>query len=137
MFCLTSDGEHQEGQTYEAAMSASKWDLNNLVVIVDNNTIQIEGKINEIMPLGNLRERYDELDWLVMEINGNDFNQILQALEITKKATRPTAIISHSIAGEGVDFMQNNPDFHDWKEEGGVVEKALKQLQTQLDALNN
>lgn len=135
--CITSDGEHDEGQNFEAAMSANKYALDNLTVIVDRNHIQIEGTTRYIMPLGNLRDRYESLNWQVIEIDGNNYEQIFAALETADKVNdRPTVIIADTIAGEDVGFMEGSPDFHDWKEDGGVVERAIEELQNQLTKLD-
>lgn len=75
-----SDGEHQEGQTWEAVMSAAKWNLGNLIAIMDYNGLQIEGTTDEIMPLGNIAQKYLTFGWEVIEIDGHDFTQILGAL---------------------------------------------------------
>lgn len=135
VYCLTSDGEHDEGQLYEAAMSAVKWGLDNLTVFVDKNSIQIEGTTQEIMPLGDVRERYEALGWLVMEINGNKYDQILTVLDLAKKSDRPTVIISHTIAGEEVSFMEGKWKYHDWKGEEGDAKKAIADLELKLNNL--
>lgn len=132
VFCLTSDGEHDEGQLYEAAMSAGKWKLDNLTVIVDRNGIQIEGDTDEIMPLGDIRERYEALNWLVLEVNGNNYEQILAALDIADRSDIPTAIISHTVAGEEVSYMEGKWKYHDWKGEEGDAEKAIADLEALL-----
>lgn len=75
--CCMSDGEHQEGQTWEAIMSASKFQLRNLIVIVDSNGLQIEGTTDEVMPLGDLAQKYRDFGWQVREIDGHNFEQIL------------------------------------------------------------
>lgn len=79
--CLMSDGEHQEGQTWEAVMSAKKWNLDNLIAIMDYNHLQIEGTTDEIMPLGDLAAKYRAFGWDVRDIDGHDFTQIQDALE--------------------------------------------------------
>lgn len=95
-----SDGEHQEGQTWEAVMSAAKWNLGNLIAIMDYNGLQIEGTTDEIMPLGNLVEKYHTFGWEVIEIDGHDFTQILGALSSADTHQKPTMIIAKTMLGK-------------------------------------
>ena len=95
-----SDGEHQEGQTWEAVMSAHKWNLGNLIAIMDCNRLQIEGTTDEIMPLGNLAEKYTSFGWSVREIDGHSFTEILEALQWADKNEKPTMIIAHTTLGK-------------------------------------
>ncbi|MBP7806661.1 transketolase [Candidatus Gracilibacteria bacterium] len=126
--CCMSDGEHQEGQTWEAVMSANKWNLGNLIAIMDCNRLQIEGTTDEIMPLGNLADKYHTFGWEVREIDGHDFAQILEALSWADTNTKPTMIIAHTTLGKGVSFMENNWAYHDWAGKPGDAEKALTEL---------
>ncbi|HRP37062.1 MAG TPA: transketolase [Candidatus Dojkabacteria bacterium] len=136
VYVITSDGEHQEGQTWEAIMSANKWSLNNLVVIVDRNHVQIDGNTEDIMPLGNLKEKYESFGWIALDINGHDYNEILQIFDFVKNIDQPVAIIAHTIAGEDISFMERLYKYHDWKDDPVEVEKALKELQAELDKFN-
>ncbi len=137
VFCLVSDGEQQEGQIWEAAMAANKWKLDNLVVIMDKNDMQIEGTTDDIMPLGDLKEKYESFGWTALEIDGNNFEQILSCLEFTSKiADSPTIIIAHTKAGNGVDFIEEGHwKYHDWKGAEGEAERALAQLNEKLQTL--
>lgn len=126
--CCMSDGEHQEWQTWEAVMSASKWNLGNLIAIMDYNGLQIEWKTDEIMPLGNLTEKYRTFGWEVIEIDGHDFTEILGALSTADKNEKPTMIIATTTLGKGVSFMENNWAYHDWAGKPGDYEKALWEL---------
>lgn len=113
IYCMTSDGEHDEGNHWEAVMFAAKYKLNNLIQIVDRNRIQIEGTTEEIMPIGNLAEKYKAFDWDVAEINGHSFEEILMAVDACKKSTeKPNVIIANTVFGKGVSFMEGNPDWH-------------------------
>lgn len=114
--CLTSDGEHQEGQIWEAAMFASKYKLGNLVNIIDYNRNQIDGEVNDIMPLGNLASKYIQFGWTVTTINGHDYSQIIKALENTKNSTYPNCIIAKTVLGKGISFMENDYRYHDIKQ---------------------
>ncbi len=126
--CCMSDGEHQEGQTWEAVMSANKWKLWNLIAIMDCNRLQIEGTTDEIMPLGDLAQKYISFGWEVREINGHDFTEILEALSWADGNTKPTMLIAHTTLGKGVSFMENNWAYHDWAGKPGDAEKALAEL---------
>jgi transketolase len=126
--CCMSDGEHQEGQTWEAVMSANKWNLGNLIAIMDCNRLQIEGTTDEIMPLGNLADKYCSFGWEIREIDGHNFSEILEALSWADTNIKPTMIIAHTTLGKGVSFMENNWAYHDWAGKPGDAEKALTEL---------
>lgn len=98
--CCMSDGEHQEGQTWEAVMSAHKWNLDNLIAIMDCNRLQIEGTTDEIMPLGNLADKYRDFGWDVREIDGHNFSEILDALSWADVNKKPTMIIARTVLGK-------------------------------------
>lgn len=113
IYCITSDGEHQEGNTWEAIMFAGKNKINNLTVIVDRNNIQIDGFTEDIMPLEPFKDKYESFGWYVLEVDGNN----IRAFEETVREARaifnkPTVIIAHTIPGKGVDFMERNYLWH-------------------------
>lgn len=110
--CLTSDGEHQEGQIWEALMFANKYKLNKLINIVDCNKYQINGSTQDIMPLDDLAAKYIHFGWTVKEVNGHDFNQITKMLKLAKQSDRPVCIIAHTTFGKGISFMQYDYNFH-------------------------
>jgi transketolase len=113
VWCLTSDGEHQEGNTWEAIMFAGKNKLSNLTVIVDRNNIQIDGMTEDIMPLEPFAMKYQSFNWHVIEINGHDFDDIVSAMNQSKAIfEKPTCIIAHTIPGKGVDFMEFDFRWH-------------------------
>lgn len=113
VWCLVSDGEQDAGNTWEAAMFAAKYRLNNLTVIMDRNNIQIDGFTEDIMPLEPIREKYLSFNWNVIEIDGHNFDHIIAACEESKEAhDRPTLILSHNIPGRGVSFMENKFEWH-------------------------
>lgn len=124
-----SDGEHNEGQTWEAYMLIAKENLTNLIVFVDYNNIQIDGSGNKVMPLSSLVEKLRSFNLNVMEIDGNNFEQIFNAYEMANKILdKPTVVVMNTIAGKGVSFMENNYQWHGkvpTKEEGG---RAIKEL---------
>jgi len=129
IYCMTSDGEHDEGNHWESVMFAAKYKLDNLVQIVDRNRIQIEGTTEEIMPIGSLIEKYKAFDWDVAEINGHDFNEIFMALEAFKKSSgKPNVIIANTTFGKGVSFMEGNPDWHAKAPDKNEFDKAMEGL---------
>jgi transketolase len=131
IYCLTSDGEHEEGNTWEAVMFAGKNRLSNLTVVVDRNNIQIDGFTEQIMPLEPFADKYRSFNWHVLEIDGHNFEDIVAAAaEARAIHERPTVIIAHTIPGKGVDFMENDYLWHSKPFKPGEAEKALAELRT-------
>jgi transketolase len=129
VYALLSDGECDEGQTWEAAMSAAKFKLDNLTAIVDNNGIQLSGFNKEIMNLDPLNKKWEAFGWQVFEVDGHDFTQLFDAFGKAQKVKgKPAVIIAHTIKGKGVSFMENNVDFHGKAPNAEQLEKALKEL---------
>lgn len=129
VYCLTSDGEHNSGNHWEAVMVASKYKLSNITVIVDKNGIQLSGRTDDIMPLGLLEEKYKAFGFSVLSINGHDFGQILDAFDKAKKGKeKPTVIIAETIAGRGVSFMEGNWRWHGKALTKDELESALEEL---------
>jgi transketolase len=128
VFCITSDGEHDEGNTWEAIMFAGKYKLNNLINIIDRNNIQLSGKTEDIMPLESLKEKYLTFNWNAIEINGNNIKKIITAITEAKKSSKPTAIIAKIIPGKGVSFMENKSEWHGKAPNKEETKKALKEL---------
>ena len=127
--CITSDGEHQEGNTWEAILFAAKYKLNNLIVIVDRNKIQIDGNTEDIMPLKSLADKYKAFDWSVQEINGHDFDEIEKSLNnAVKIKQKPSVIIANTTPGKGVSFMENNYTWHGKTPNDDELKKALEEL---------
>lgn len=113
VICLMSDGEQEEGNTWEAAMFAGKYKLNNLTALMDRNNIQIDGHTEDIMPLEPLREKYEAFNWHVIEVDGHNMQQIIDAFEEAKRIyEKPTLILAHTIPGKGVSFMENRYEWH-------------------------
>jgi len=113
--CLTSDGEHQEGQIWETLMFANKYKLSNLINIVDYNGFQIDGSTNQIMPLGNLANKYRQFGWNVIQVDGHNFPQLINSFKKSKKSSKPTCIIAKTVLGKGISYMQKNFRYHDVK----------------------
>ena len=129
VYCLMSDGEQNEGNTWEAVMFAGKYKINNLVALIDRNNIQIDGFTEDIMPLDSLKEKYEAFNWHVIEINGHNFEEIINAYEEAKTIfEKPTLILAHTIPGKGVDFMENKYEWHGKPPNKEEAEKALAQL---------
>jgi transketolase len=113
IYCLVSDGEHQEGNTWEAVMFAGKNRLSNLTAIMDRNNIQIDGDTEDVMPLESLRAKYEAFNWHVIEIDGHNFEAILSAVAEAKVIhEKPTMIIAHTIPGRGVSYMEGDYRWH-------------------------
>ena len=113
--CLTSDGEHQEGQIWESVMFAKKYKLGNLINIVDYNGLQIDGTTQDIMPLNNLAAKYVQFGWTVTTVDGHNFFQLIKTLKQAKNSDYPNCIIAKTVLGKGVSFMENNYKYHDVK----------------------
>ena len=129
VYALLSDGECDEGQTWEAAMSAAHFKLDNLTAIVDNNGIQLSGFNRDIMNLDPLNKKWESFGWHVTDIDGHDLDQLLDAINKAQKVRgQPAVIIAHTVKGKGVSFMENNVDFHGKAPNAEQLEKALKEL---------
>ncbi len=138
VYCLMSDGEHDAGQTWEAAMFAAKYRLNNLTGIIDRNNIQIDGFTEDIMPLDDLKSKYEAFNWHVLEIDGHNIRAFVEACaEAQTIFEKPTVIIAHTIPGKGVDFMERKFEWHGKppnKEEAEIALRELRTLQGQIEA---
>jgi len=129
VYALLSDGECDEGQTWEAAMSAAMFKVDNLTAIVDKNGIQLSGFNKDIMNLDPLNKKFESFGWHIIEIDGHDLTQVLDALKKARQVKgQPTVIIAHTVKGKGVSFMENNVDFHGKAPNAEQLEKALKEL---------
>ncbi|OGZ32469.1 MAG: transketolase [Candidatus Portnoybacteria bacterium RIFCSPLOWO2_12_FULL_39_9] len=131
VYCLTSDGEHDEGQTWEAIMFAGKNKLDNLTEIMDRNNIQIDGFTEDVMPLEPLRQKYEAFNWHVIEIDGHNIEEVIDACNKAKAIfEKPVLIIAHTIPGKGVDFMEFDPAWHGIPPKPEEAREALKQLRS-------
>ena len=131
IYCLLSDGEHQEGATWEAAMFIGKEKLSNLTGIIDRNNIQIDGYTENVMPLEPLKEKYEAFGWHVLEVDGHNFEQIISAVNEAKAITyQPTMIIAHTIPGKGVSFMEGKYEWHGKPPTKEQAQVALAELRT-------
>jgi len=129
VYALLSDGECDEGQTWEAAMSAAMFKADNLTAIVDNNGIQLSGWNKEIMNIDPLNKKFEAFGWHVIEVDGHNTAQLLDAYQAARQIKgQPTVIIAHTTKGKGVSFMENNVEFHGKAPNAEQLEKALKEL---------
>ena len=131
VYCLTSDGEHQEGNTWEAAMFAAKNKLDNLTVVVDRNNIQIDGFTENVMPLEYLTAKYEAFNWHVQEVDGHNIRAFVETINQARAVhQKPSVIIAHTIPGLGVDFMENKFEWHGKPPNSEEAKKALDELRT-------
>ena len=133
VYTLLGDGEIQEGQVWEASMMAGFRKLDNLVVIVDNNNLQIDGAIDEVCSPYPIDKKFEAFNFHVINIDGNDFDQIDAAFK-EARATKgmPTAIIAHTVKGKGVSFMENSVSWHGVAPNEEEHAKAMQELQAQI-----
>ena len=125
------DGELDEGNVWEAAMLAAKYHLANLTVIIDRNNIQIDGPTEQVMPLEDLAAKWRAFGWHVHEIDGHNFDQIIDACNLAKAIVEhPVVIIAHTIPGKGVDFMEYDFHWHGKPPDADEARKALHELRT-------
>lgn len=140
-FCLMSDGEHDEGQTWEAYMFAAKYRVNNITAIIDRNNIQIDGFTEEVMPLEPFREKIEAFGWHAIEIDGHNMGAIIDACAEAKSIfEKPVAIIAHTVPGKGVSFMENKYEWHGRapnKDEARIILRELRYLSSCVRDDNN
>jgi len=131
IYVISSDGEHQEGNTWEALMFAGKHKLNNLTLVIDRNNIQIDGFTENVMPLEPLKEKYLSFNWEVLEIDGNNIKEFVDAVKQARSYfEKPTVIIAHTIPGKGVSFMEKDFTWHGKPPNTQEAQKALAELRT-------
>lgn len=129
IYCMIGDGETQEGQVWEALLAAPKFKLDNLIAILDNNGGQIDGPVEEVMPLEPVLDKMKAFNWHVIDIDGHDYDQIIAALEEAQTVKdRPVFIRANTIKGKGVSFMERKIDWHGKAPNAEETEKALAEL---------
>lgn len=129
IYVVMGDGELNEGNIWEAAMLAPKYNLNNIIGIVDRNNIQIDGNTEDVMPLGDLKKKWDAFGWNAVDIDGNNMEAVLDAINLAKTSKeRPTVLIAHTVPGKGVDFMEGDYTWHGKPPNKEEAEKALDSL---------
>ena len=131
VYCVLGDGEIEEGQVWEAAMSASHYKLDNLCVIVDNNNLQIDGEISKVLSPYPIDEKFKSFGFNVIEIDGHNFEEIENAFKIAKQCNdKPTAIIAKTVKGKGISFMENKAEWHGKAPNEEQYRQALQELET-------
>jgi len=131
VYCITGDGELDEGNIWEAAMFVAKEKLHNLIVIVDRNNIQIDGPTEQVMPLENLREKWEAFGWHVQEIDGHNAESVIDACSMARAVVeKPSLILAHTIPGKGVPFMEYDYHWHGAPPNSEQAKEALKKLRT-------
>ena len=129
VYVVTGDGELDEGNIWESAMFAGKYKLAQLIVFVDRNNIQIDGPTEDVMPLENLREKWESFGWHVQEIDGNNVRAVIDAVNFAKAVeNKPCCIITHTIPGKDVDFMEYDYTWHGIAPNSEQAEQALAEL---------
>jgi transketolase len=129
VYALLGDGECDEGEIWEAAMSAAHHEATNLVAIVDRNRIQNDRFTDDVMRLEPLARKWRDFGWRVLETDGHDFDALLATLyKAQRRRTKPTAIIANTVKGKGVSFMENNPAFHGRSPNAEEFQKAMEEL---------
>ena len=132
VYCILGDGEIEEGQIWESAMTANKYKLDNLCVIIDNNNLQIDGTIEEVMSSYPIDQKFRSFGFEIIKIDGHDINEILNAFEVAKNVkNKPTCIIAKTIKGKGVSFMENKAEWHGKAPNEEQYNKAMEELNKQ------
>jgi len=129
VYVLLGDGECQAGVVWEGAMTAAKYQLAKLTAIVDYNNVQLDGPVHEIMPLEPFVDKWRTFNWAVLEINGHNMRQVLEALDMADEIhDRPTVIVAHTTKGKGVSFMQNDSRWHGIPPDDAQYAQAIAEL---------
>jgi transketolase len=137
VYVTVGDGELDEGNNWEAIMFASKYKLSNMIVFVDRNNIQIDGPTEVVMPLEDLRAKWEAFGWHVLEIDGNDIEAVIDAANMAKAIVeKPVVIIAHTIPGKGVDFMEYDFHWHGVAPNHDQAKIALKEIHTLRGKIN-
>lgn len=131
VYVVTGDGELNEGNIWEAAMFAGKYKLSQLIVYIDRNNIQIDGATDDVMPLEDLRGKWESFGWHVQEIDGHNMESIIDAASMARAiSNKPSVIIAHTIPGKGVDFMEYDYKWHGMPPNSEQAKEALTKLRT-------
>lgn len=133
VYCILGDGEIQEGQVWEAAMSAAHYQLNHLIAFLDYNQLQIDGSNAEVMGIAPVKEKFESFGFFVQEIDGHSFEEILSAVQNAKSCgaelKKPSIIIANTVKGKGVSFMENQVGWHGKAPTAEEFEQAMKELE--------
>ena len=136
VYVAVGDGECQEGEIWEACQTANKYRLDNLIIFVDDNGLQLDGTTDEVMPNINLGHKFQAFGFDVYEIDGNDMEQVVAAIELAKtvKNGHPKCLFAHTVKGKGVSFMENECGWHGMAPNKEQYEQAMKELDSQYTA---
>ena len=130
VYIAMGDGELQEGQVWEAAMTSAQYKLDNLTAFVDYNNLQIDGNVSDIMDVASVEDKFKAFGWHVISIDGHNFEEILKAIDEAKQTKgKPTMIVANTVKGKGVDFMENVCGFHGVAPTEEETKKAIEQLE--------
>jgi transketolase len=132
VFCLLSDGDCQEGETWEGATAAAHYDVSNLTAIVDYNHLQTDGTTEEVMDIKDVRKKFEAFEWDAIEIDGHDMSAVVEALEWSRGRDRPAAIVAQTRKGRGVSLMEDQFGFHGKPPTAEQAEQALTELEQTL-----
>jgi transketolase len=133
VLCMLSDGDCQEGQTWEAATAATHFGVANLTAIVDYNHLQTDGTTEEVMDIGDVRAKFEAFGWDSVEIDGHDMGAIVDALERSRTLDRPAAVVCETKKGRGVSFMEGRFGYHGKPPTPEQAEEAIRELEARLD----
>ena len=140
VYCLLGDGELQEGQVWEAAMFAAHHGLDNLIAIIDDNGLQIDGACSDVMCLGEIANKFTAFDWAVRSCDGHDVPELLHALAWAKQANAvramPAVIVASTVKGKGVSFMEGDAGWHGKAPSAEQTQTALREIQTVIEGLS-
>lgn len=128
VYVILGDGEIQEGQIWEAAMTASHYNLNNVIAFLDYNKLQIDGSNDEVMKVAPVKEKFEAFGWHVEEIDGHNFKEINEAIDNAKRQNKPTIIVANTVKGKGVSFMENQYAWHGKAPNKEQYEAAIAEL---------
>lgn len=136
-YVICGDGEFEEGQVYEALMAAAHYKLRNLILFLDYNGLQIDGRIENVIGPNPFRDKFLAFNWNVIEINGHNFDEIKSAVDQAKQSKKPTAIIAHTVKGKGISFMEDQVDWHGKAPNQEQLKKALIELGGYKNEISN
>jgi transketolase len=130
VYCMLGDGEIQEGQVWEAAMTAAHYKLDNICAIIDNNGLQIDGHCHEVMYIEPIVKKWEAFGWHVIDINGHDMEAVVRALDEAETIKdKPSMIVARTIKGKGISFFEGKVEYHGMAPTPEELEKALKELE--------
>lgn len=138
VYCILSDGELDEGSVWESINAANKWNLDNLIVILDRNNIQISGDTEKVWPLNPLRKKFEAFNWEVLDVDGNDVMKLIGVFDrVNHLKGKPVIVIANTVPGKGVSFMENKAEWHGKPPAKDQALYALKELSVKLKKIED